>query len=76
VFTGVRYWSLSRCIQSTNSYPISLRFILIVSSYLRLHLLSGLFRSYSDIFYMPSSLKRRNKIESKSKERSREKMEM
>jgi hypothetical protein len=40
VFTRPRHWSLSwgRCIQSTTSYQISVRSILILSSYLHLSL--------------------------------------
>jgi hypothetical protein len=37
----VLYWPI--CIQSTSSHPISLRYTLILSSHLRLGLLSGLF---------------------------------
>jgi hypothetical protein len=45
VFTKVHHWTLSgaKCIQSTTSYPISLRFILILSFHLFLGLPSGLF---------------------------------
>jgi hypothetical protein len=47
VFTRTHHWSLSwaRCIQSITSNRISLRSILILSSYLRQGLPSGLFRS-------------------------------
>jgi hypothetical protein len=47
MFTGAHHWSLSlaRCIQFTPFHPISLRFTLILSSYLCLGLLSGLFPS-------------------------------
>jgi hypothetical protein len=47
VFTRAHNWSLSgvRCLQSTLSYPIYLRSILILSSYLCLHLPSGFFPS-------------------------------
>jgi hypothetical protein len=47
IFTRSRHWSLSwaRCIQSTTSYPIPLRSNLILSSYLRPRLPSGLFPS-------------------------------
>jgi hypothetical protein len=46
VFTRAFHWSLSWAIsiQSTPSYPISLRSILILSTHLRLGLPSGLFR--------------------------------
>jgi hypothetical protein len=44
VFTTACHWFLSwtRCIQSTTSYPLSLRSALILSSHVRLGLLSGL----------------------------------
>jgi hypothetical protein len=47
VFTRALHWSLSWAIsiQSTPSHPISLRSILILSTYLRLGLPSGLFPS-------------------------------
>jgi len=47
LFTGACHWSLSlsRCIQSTNSYPVSPRSILILSYHLHLGFLSGLFPS-------------------------------
>jgi hypothetical protein len=47
VFTRAVHWSLfwARSIQSTPSHPISLRSILILSTYLRLGLPSGLLRS-------------------------------
>jgi hypothetical protein len=47
VFTRAHHWSLpwSRCIQSTPSYPISVRSILILSSHLHLGLSSGVFLS-------------------------------
>jgi hypothetical protein len=47
VFTGALHWSLSwaRSIQSILPHPISLRSILVLSSYLRLGLPSGLFPS-------------------------------
>jgi hypothetical protein len=45
VFTRALHWSLSwaRSIQSIPSHPISLRFILILSTHLRLGLIIGLF---------------------------------
>jgi hypothetical protein len=45
VFTRARYWSLSwaRSMQSIPSHPLSLRYILILSTYLGLGLPSGLF---------------------------------
>jgi hypothetical protein len=48
VFTRVLHWSLSwsRSIQSIPSHPTSLKSILILSTYLRLGLPSGLFPSY------------------------------
>jgi hypothetical protein len=51
VFTRALHWSLSWAIsiQSTQSHPISLRSILILSTYLRLGLPSGLFPSDSPI---------------------------
>jgi len=47
MFTRSRHWSLSWAIsiQSTPSYPISVRFSLILFSHLRLGLPSGLFTS-------------------------------
>jgi hypothetical protein len=47
VFTRALHWSLfwARSIQSIPSHPISLRFILILSTHLRLGLPSGLFYS-------------------------------
>jgi len=47
VFTKVRHWafSLARLIQSALSHTISLRFILILSSYLSLGISSGFFPS-------------------------------
>jgi hypothetical protein len=47
VFTRVLHWSLSwaRSIQSTVTHPITLRSILILSTYLRLGLPSSLFSS-------------------------------
>jgi hypothetical protein len=48
VFTRAHHWSLSwaRWIHCTSSHPISLRFVLILSSFPRLGLPSGLFRSF------------------------------
>jgi hypothetical protein len=47
MFTRARHWFLywARCIQSKISHPVSLRSILILSSYLLLSLSSGLFPS-------------------------------
>jgi hypothetical protein len=56
VFTRALHWSLSwaRWIQSKPSHPISVRSILILSTHLRLDLISGLFPSgFPPITYMP-----------------------
>jgi hypothetical protein len=53
MFIKASHWSLTwhTCIQSAPSQPISLRFILILSSHLHLGLESGLFPS--DFIYLP-----------------------
>jgi hypothetical protein len=60
VFIRARHWPLSRarCIQSTVSHPVFIRYILILSSHLRLGLPSGLFpRGFpTKILYDVSSL--------------------
>jgi len=47
VFITTHHWSLpwAKCSQSTPSHPISVRSIIILSSHIRLNLLSGLFPS-------------------------------